>query len=82
MNDMAHHNELTDVRLINMPVVSEPNVSAKEWYTFAEFLQPGYHQILIYDPKTERAYCKEFVAKLNERDFVYPEYPKYNYAAY
>ena len=38
-------------------------------------MQPGYHQFLIYDPKLERAFCKDFVTKLNQRDFVYPEYP-------
>ncbi len=31
--------------------------------------------MLIYDPKLERAFCKDFILKLNQRDFVYPEYP-------
>ena len=70
LNDFAYHNELTDVRTINVPTFSDANISAREFYTFADFLDPGYHQILIYDPKVERAFCKEFVAKLNQRDFV------------
>ena len=42
---------------------------------FAEFCKPGYHQILIYDPEIDRAFVKDFVVHLNQRDFVYPEYP-------
>lgn len=75
LSDMALHNELTDVRAINRPDVAAYNVEAKEWFTFAAFLPPGYHQVLIYDPKIDRAYAQDFVAKLNLRDFVYPEYP-------
>ena len=75
LSDMANYNELTDVRAINMPEVASYNVHCQDWYTFGAFLPPGYHQVLIYDPKIDRAFCKEFVAKLNQRDFVYPEYP-------
>lgn len=75
LNDMALHNELTDVRAINRPEVSAYNVEVKDWFTFAGFFTPGYHQVLIYDPKIDRAYAQDFVVKLNQRDFVYPEYP-------
>ena len=72
---MALHNELTDVRSINCPELSAYNVEAQEWFTFSAFLKPGHQQIIIYDPKVDRAFCKDFVTKLNMRDFIYPEYP-------
>ena len=43
LSDMANHNELTDVRAINMPEVSSYNVACQDWYTFGAFLSPGYH---------------------------------------
>lgn len=50
-------------------------IEEQDWFVFAAFVPAGYHQILIYDPQLERAYCKDFVVKHNDRDFVYPEYP-------
>ena len=58
-----------------MPDISAYNIEQQEWFTFADYLPSGYHQCLIYDPLLERAFCKDFVLKLNQRDFVYPEYP-------
>lgn len=72
---MSSHNELTDVRSINLPDLAAYNIEAQDWYTFGGFMKPGYHQAIIYDPRLDRAYCKDFVIKLNQRDFVYPEYP-------
>lgn len=31
--------------------------------------------MLIYDPKLERAFVKDFVLIPNQREFMYPEYP-------
>ena len=31
--------------------------------------------MLIYDPLVDKAYCKDFIVKLNTREDVYPEYP-------
>lgn len=62
---MALRNELTDVRVINMPNLEAPHVENEMWYTFAGFFKPGYHQFIIYDPLQDRAFCNDFVAKLN-----------------
>ena len=72
---MALYNEVYSVKRINMPDLSAYNLEKQEWFTFAGIFPPGLHQCLIYDPKTERAFYKDFVTGLNERDFVYPEYP-------
>ena len=75
MNDMCLNNELTDVRVVNFPELNKRNLEKQDWFCFAGFLPPGYHQILIFDPKYERAYCKDIIIKMNKRDQVYPEYP-------
>ena len=76
INDICLNNELTDVKNINIPNLLSEKIDQQEWYTFAEFLPPGYHQILIYDPKLERAFIKDIIINLNQRDFVYPECPQ------
>ena len=63
-----------DVRSINIPDLAESQTNV-DMYIYADFLKPGYHQLLIYDPALERAFCKDFVLNLNLREDVYPEYP-------
>ncbi len=72
---MALNNELYDLKVINLPNLVDQKNNSQNWYTFAGFFNAGYHQILIYDPLINRAFCKDFVLYLNKRDFVYPEYP-------
>ena len=67
-------NELMDVKNINIPDFSK-DLKDKDYYVFAGYLKPGYHQLLIYDPQLERAYCKDFVVNLNLREDIFPEYP-------
>ena len=31
--------------------------------------------MLIYDPQLERAFCKDFIVNLNQKEDMYPEYP-------
>lgn len=73
--DISQRNELTDVGTVNFPRLDDYNIERQEWFTFAGFFRPGYHQVLIYDPKYERAFCKDIIVKQNMRDFIYPEYP-------
>ena len=40
-------------------------VGILDFFMFAEFCKPGYHQILIYDPEIDRAFVKDFVIHLN-----------------
>ena len=75
INDMALNNELYDLKVINIPTLTDRNLKDQNWFTFAGFFSAGYQQILIYDPLMNRAFCKDFVIHLNQRDFVYPEYP-------
>jgi len=71
---MVNNNELIDVKTVNRPNFSE-RIDNEEWFTFAGIYPPGYHQVLIYDPELNRAFCKDFVVKHNSKDFYYPEYP-------
>lgn len=75
LSDQILDNQLTDVRAFNFPNLKVTTVEKQDWFTFAAFVPAGYHQVLIYDPLLERAFCKDMVVKQNERDFVYPEYP-------
>jgi len=44
-------------------------------FVYAAFLEPGYHQLLIYDPADHRAYCQEVFVEPSEYE-IFPELPK------
>ena len=64
-----------DVKSINLPDFSR-DLNGEDWYVYSAFLKPGYHKLLIYDPKLERAFCKDFIINVNSRKDVYPEHPR------
>ena len=49
--------------------------SGYQHYAFATFLEPGFHQFIIYDPQTNRAFCKEFVIEYQHQQVLFPEMP-------
>ena len=51
MNDMINHNELYDIKTVNLPDLSTYNIEKLDFFVFGGFFPPGYHQILIYDPQ-------------------------------
>jgi len=51
------------------------NLANSDVYVYADFLKPGYHQLLIFDPLLERAYCKDFMVNINLREDLFPEFP-------
>jgi len=61
--------------------VEDPNAKSEEiikgcnHYCFAQFLDPGYHQLIIYDPQTEQAFCQELVIDINYQQVLFPELP-------
>lgn len=81
INDMVNNNEILDVHTINIPDLTAYNIDRQDVFVFAGLLPPGYHQFLIYDPQLERAFCKDVVIKLSDRDF-FPEYPTTSGAAF
>ena len=74
IKDKCLNNELMDVKSINMPDFSK-DLTHNDIYIFAGFQKPGYHQVVIYDPKLERAFCKELMINVNLREDLYPEFP-------
>ena len=64
-----------DIKNINVPNFDR-DFKDRDYYVFAGYLKPGYHQILIYDPKVEKAFCKDFVVNLNLREDIFPECPE------
>ena len=67
-------NELMDVKNINIPDFTK-DLTNSDYYVFAGYLKPGYHQILIYDPQLEKAFVKDFVVNLNLKEDLFLEYP-------
>lgn len=45
-------------------------------FVYAAFLDPGYHQFLIYDPANHKAYCKDILVEKSNIEVQYPELPK------
>lgn len=43
-------------------------------FIYAAYLKPGHHKVLIYCPKTQRAFFKHIIVQLNTCD-NYPEFP-------
>jgi len=43
-------------------------------FVYSAYLPPGAQNVLIYCPKTERAFIKQFYTGINDKDF-YPELP-------
>ena len=74
LNDKCNTNSLQDVMPINKPC-DILKMANKDLYVYAGYLQPGYHQLLLFDPIYDKIFIKEFVVTLNEFDF-YPEYPQ------
>ena len=65
-----------DVRSINVPNFNDKDdMKESDIYVYAAFLKPGYHQLLIYDPLLEKAFCKDFMLNINTRQDIFPEYP-------
>ena len=63
-----------DVKMVNMPDLGAHQYGSDQ-YIYAGYLKPGYHQLLIYDPALERAFCQDFIVNLNMREDMFPEYP-------
>ena len=74
MRDKCLRNELMDIQCINNPNLCS-NLQNNDVYIYADFLKPGYHQLLIFDPLLERAYCKDVMININLREDLFPEYP-------
>ena len=45
-----------DIKLVNMPDLNASQ-DRNDMYVYANYLKPGYHQLLIYDPSLDRGFC-------------------------
>ena len=80
MSDKVLKNELMDIKGINIPDLTFAPSANKEYddsdmYVYATWARPGHHQIMIYDPLLNKAFCKDFMINLNFRESVFPEFP-------
>ena len=51
----------------------EDSAEGCQHYVFAAMLPPGPHQLVIYDPLLNRAYCQEFIIEHEAHLVMYPE---------
>lgn len=74
LKDKCLKNELMDIKTINIPDLNKSQETS-DIYIYAKYLCPGYHQLLIYDPLIQKAFCRDMIVNLNLREDIYPEYP-------
>lgn len=77
----CNQNSIMDLHTVNQPLSvadehAEPEPANWQNYVFAGFMEPGFHQIIIYDPLLEKAYCKEFLVDFRNLQEHYPEIPR------
>lgn len=58
--------------------MAKPEAPGDGHYVFATYLKPGYHQIMIYDPQIDKAFCQEFIVEFDNCIEIYPELPIVN----
>ena len=79
LHERCTNSELDEARKINyQPVLSEGGLEEAEStgiFMFAATVKPGLQQFVIYDPKSERAFCREIVIDLNNKFIECPELP-------
>ena len=73
LEDKCLNNELSDVQSVNAPNFKKA-ISQLNYFVYAAFLPPGYHQLIIFDPEEQRAFAKDVIVGMNHKDF-YPEFP-------
>lgn len=47
----------------------------EDYFVYAAFLKPGIHQLVIYDPLKDKAFCKELLVEPSQYSDVFPEFP-------
>lgn len=81
LHQKCNRNQILQIHSINQPeCVQDPEApmesDGSDHYVFAELLDPGFHQLIIYDPELHKAFCKEFIVDYNHQQVLYPELPK------
>mgnify|MGYP006952868226 FL=1 len=77
MYDFIFKNQLTDLKAVNVKadtIIRANQETSKDLFVYSAYLPPGAQNVLIYCPKTERAFIKQFYTGINDKDF-YPELP-------
>lgn len=77
----CYKNQLHQTHSVNVPNCVSDSKSFMEpdgssHYVFACMAEAGYHQIIIYDPLLNKAFCKEFIVEHTDQWMLFPELPK------
>ena len=76
LTDKCDRNYTIDVYKVNKPDIIDQRDTPIEGqiFVFACILPPGHHEVVIYDPVSERGYQKELRIDLNKMEY-YPDQP-------
>ena len=82
LHQKCNMNQVLQVQSINQPQCVQDEAAKHEpesskHYVFAGFFEPGFHQFIIYDPLSDKAFCGEFIVDYNPHQILYPEMPAY-----
>lgn len=69
LNQKCYQNHVHPVTKVNTPECirdsySPPVTEGSDHYVFGAYLEPNWHQFIIYDPLINRAFCQEFVVEM------------------
>lgn len=71
LDDKCRKNDIIDMMTINYPESISQRLSppSKSLYCYANFLPPGLHSFVIFDPYLRKAFCKTMVVDHNKQYF-------------
>ena len=71
LDDKCKKNDIIDMMTINYPesISQRSSPPSKSLYCYANFLPPGLHSFIIFDPYLRKAFCKTMVVDHNKQYF-------------
>ena len=62
-----------DMMTINFPPFDGHKAECCEIFTFAGFVKPGRHVIIVYDPATCKFYKRDIIVEVRKKDIIISE---------
>jgi len=80
LHQKCNKNQILQTQSINQPeCIQDPEAKIETQsathYAYGAMLEPGYHQLIVYDPLLNKAFCTEFLVDLNPHQIIYPDLP-------
>ena len=75
LEDKLFNNDFHDVHAINAPPNCSHGPPRDEHFVYYEYLPPGHHQFVIYDPKVSELYTHDLVVGMNTKE-IFTDFPR------